>query len=191
MKTTAILFHTPNPMGPTCAALFWAQSYKTFYVCNLRMFVPSLIVFPFEGLSSLVFCLRVRLEPHQGWLLALSTIIRLGLKGLPGTNTLVQCYKTFYVLNLRMFIFSWIVRPLKMPSPLKIPRPIFAIRARVYPRQANGLTNKDYVTLKKLQPMKNIRKLHSTLGPLLLCLQFTNVQNKLKCLTLATLSIII
>jgi hypothetical protein len=51
-------------------------------------------------------------ERLKGRLLALHTIVRLGWKTLPGTNTLAyyghsyQCYKTFSVRNIRIFLIS-------------------------------------------------------------------------------------
>jgi hypothetical protein len=58
----------PYRQGPSTVKLFtvvinnvtWDQSYKTFYVRNLRSFVISWGVCP-SGISSLGLCLRVRL----------------------------------------------------------------------------------------------------------------------------------
>ncbi len=70
--------------------------YKTLYGRNLRIFVIARVLSP-ASFSNKVICLRVRPEstrvkhlsggPLQGGLLASTTNIRLGWKGLSGTNT--------------------------------------------------------------------------------------------------------
>ncbi len=67
------------------------------------------------GLSSLVWCLKFRPEPTwvehlsgaplQSNLLALREYIRLGWKGLPGTNTPAY-YKDLQILDIKGFISS-------------------------------------------------------------------------------------
>jgi hypothetical protein len=84
-----------------------------------------------ESFSSLVYCLLVKLDPTllnslsgpliEGRLLAMPTIIRIGWKCFPGTNTQNskitdkkfykigprgQCCKAFLIRDLRIFVLS-------------------------------------------------------------------------------------
>jgi len=76
----------------------WAQRYKTFYICNLRMFVISSGVLSLARLSTLLYCLWVRLgayprvEHRKDAPLRLAVALlannRLGWSGFQRANTL-------------------------------------------------------------------------------------------------------
>ncbi len=80
-----------NNIGPS------GLCYKTFYGCKFTNFHNMLVFVPGKP-SSIVHCLRARPGAYPrvehlkgasiGQVLALPTNIRLGYKGLPGTNTL-------------------------------------------------------------------------------------------------------
>ncbi len=101
MRRSIARIHPPQLVFPAIAhsEQTWAQCYKTLQGCNLRMPAINQSV----CLSNLVQCLQVRLqptqvnhlsnEPLQGRLLALPTNIKLGQKGLTGTNTLTYYNK--------------------------------------------------------------------------------------------------
>ncbi len=119
----------------------WTQCYKTFSVHNLRTFVISQSVSHRHSFSSLVLCFWVRPEAYHRmehlkrcftWLglgLAYKQQTRLerfarnkhssllrksvnyGQKKFYNIGPWAQCYKTFYVLNLRMFLVSQSVCP--------------------------------------------------------------------------------
>jgi hypothetical protein len=76
----------------------WAPCYKTFYDRNLRAFLISSCVCPWQAFTALSNICGWGPEPtlewstwkvlHSGRLLVLISNIRLGCWGLPGTNTL-------------------------------------------------------------------------------------------------------
>ncbi len=86
----------------------WAKCCKTFYARNLRIFGNKLVfVFDKTFQPCLIFVGKagayLSSAPVKGTLLSLPNIIRLGWKGLSGTNTLAY-YKHMKIEAVKGFI---------------------------------------------------------------------------------------